>query len=380
MARGERLAGDPQFRKRIENYSAYLSAKGWFHSIELADGKVIPGLISIEELRERMAAFPIPADLRGSGCWTSAPGRAGAAFEMERRGAEVTAMDCVELEEFHEAHRLTGSKAKLLILDVEELSPETAGLFDYVLFFGVFYHLRNPLLGLEKICSVTREAAFVESYVTDSWASEEERNRAPCLLEFYEGAELGGQLDNWCGPNTNCLLAMCRSAGFARVRLENTVAGRARVTCFRHWEPPDLNPSQAAPVIHGAVNNRTNDIRFHHGKDEYVCLYFESAERDLRLDQIRVEVDGMGAPSLVLADRGQGSWQANFRLPPWLESGTHEVRLRTVNSPFSDSIRIEKTARQRMTMLTSLSGTTITFTIWRPSSKGRILSSPSAAR
>jgi len=344
MARGERLAGDPQFRKRIENYSAYLSAKGWFHSIELADGKVIPGLISIEELRERIAAFPIPADQRGKrildvGAWTG-----WCTFEMERRGAEVTAMDCVELEEFHEAHRLTGSKAKLLILDVEELSPETAGRFDYVLFFGVFYHLRNPLLGLEKICSVTREAAFVESYVTDSWASEEERNRAPCLLEFYEGAELGGQLDNWCGPNTNCLLAMCRSAGFARVRLENTVAGRARITCFRHWEPPDPNPSQAAPVIRGAVNNRTNDIRFHPGKDEYVCLYFESAERDLRLDQMRVEVDGMGAPSLALADRGQGSWQANFRLPPGLESGIHEVRLRTVNSAFSDCCRIENTA------------------------------------
>jgi tRNA (mo5U34)-methyltransferase len=341
---GERLAGDPQFRKKIEDYSAYLSAKGWFHSIELADGTAIPGLISIEELRERMAAFPIPAELRGKrvldvGAWTG-----GSAFEMERRGADVTAMDCVELEEFHEAHRLTGSKVKLLILDVEELSPETAGVFDYVLFFGVFYHLRNPLLGLEKICSVTREAAFVESYVTDSWAKEEERNAAPCLLEFYEGAELGGQLDNWCGPNTNCLLAMCRSAGFARVRLENTVAGRARVSCFRHWEPPDENRSQAAPVMKGALNNRTNDIRFHPGKDEYVCVYFESAERDLRLDQIQVEVDGMGAPPLVLAERGQGSWQANFRMPPWLEPGMHEVHLRTVNSAFSDCCRIEKTA------------------------------------
>ena len=53
---------------------------------------------------------------------------------------------------------------------MEELSPETVGLFDYVLFFGVFYHLRNPLAGLEKICSITREAAFVESYVTDGEA------------------------------------------------------------------------------------------------------------------------------------------------------------------------------------------------------------------
>ena len=164
----------------------------------------------------------------------------------------------------------------------------------------------------------------------------------PSLIEFYETTELGGQIDNWCGPNIKCLLAMCRSAGFARVRLEGVVAGRARVTCRRHWEPPDPHPSQPAPWIHAAINNRTNDIYFHHGKDEYVCVYFKTPERDLTLDRIRVEVDGYGVPSLVLADLGRDGWQANFRIPPWLEPGPHEVRVRTVQSPLSDVYRIEK--------------------------------------
>ena len=339
---GERLAGDPRFQKIIQEQVAYLSAKGWFHSIELPDGSLVKGFHSIEELRERFNAFPIPQDLRGRrvldvGAWTG-----WCSFELERRGADVVAMDCLELEEFQMARRLVGSKVDLRILDVEELHPKTVGLFDYVLFFGVFYHLRNPLAGIEKICSITRDAAFVESYVTDGDAPPNSSGSGPSLLEFYETTELGGQIDNWCGPNIKCLLAMCRSAGFARVLLEGVVAGRARVTCRRHWEPPDPHPSQPAPWIHAAINNRTNDIYFHPGKDEYVCLYFKTSEPGLTLDRIRVEVDGYGVPSLVLADLGRHGWQANFRIPPWLEPGSHEVRVRTVQSPLSDAYRIEK--------------------------------------
>jgi tRNA (mo5U34)-methyltransferase len=339
---GGRLAGDPNFERLIQEQVRRLSRQGWFHSIELPDGSLIRGIQSIESLRERIQAFPIPRDLRGKrvldvGAWTG-----WCSFEMERRGAEVVAVDCVELEEFRTAQRLLGSRVELKVLDVDDLSPETVGRFDYVLFLGVLYHLRHPLLGLEKICSVTTEAAFVESYVTDGAAPADDSSPAPNLLEFYETNELGGQVDNWWGPNLRCLLAMCRSAGFARVRLEGVSGGRARVTCFRRWEPPDPAPAQPAPWIHAAVNNRTNDICFHHGKDEYVCLYFKSPERDLKLDQVRAEVDGYGVPPLVLADLGRGGWQVNFRIPPWLEAGSHEVRLRTVNSPYSEPFRIEK--------------------------------------
>ena len=339
---GERLAGDPNFEKIIQDQVAYLSSKGWFHSIELADGSLVKGFHSIEELRERLNAFPVPQDLRGKrvldvGAWTG-----WCSFEMERRGAEAVAMDCVELEEFHMARRLLGSKVELRILDLDELSPESAGLFDYVLFFGVFYHLRHPLLGMEKICSITREACFVESYVTDGAAPTGDSSPVPNLLEFYETTELGGQVDNWCGPNTKCLLAMCRSAGFARAKLEGVVAGRARVTCYRRWEPPPENPAAPAPWIHAAINNRTNDIHFHHGKDEYVCMYFKSPEHGLTLGQIRAEVDGYGVPALVVADLGRNGWQVNFRIPPWLEPGPHEVRVRTLNSQYSEPFRIEK--------------------------------------
>jgi tRNA (mo5U34)-methyltransferase len=334
----ERPAGNPRFSRLIQDQVSYLSCKGWYHSIELPDGNVIQGLIGLEALKGRMATFPIPEDLTGKrvldiGAWTG-----WCSFEMERRGAEVVAVDCIDFEEFRIAHRMMGSAVDYRVMDVDELSPETVGLFDYVLCFGVFYHLRNPLLGMEKICAITKEAAFVESFVTDEGLPSDDS--APCLMEFYETNELGGQIDNWYGPTTKCLLAMCRSAGFARANLELVVDRRAAVTCRRHWESPASNPTQPAPWVNSAVNNRTNDIYFHKGKDEYVCLYFKTPEKGLAKDQVRVEVDGYGVATLALADLGRNGWQANFRLPPGLAIGTHEVRVRTVNSPFSNAFQI----------------------------------------
>jgi tRNA (mo5U34)-methyltransferase len=37
-----------------------------------------------------------------------------------------------------------------LEIDVPDISPEHVGTFDVVLFLGVLYHLRHPLLGLER--------------------------------------------------------------------------------------------------------------------------------------------------------------------------------------------------------------------------------------
>jgi len=337
-----RLPGNEDYRKRVQEEAAYLSSKGWYHTIELPDGRSIQGLHSLETQREKLNAFPIPQDLRGKtaldiGAWTG-----WYSFELERRGARVTALDCVSPDEFFQARSLLGSQAAHLALDVDELDPQSAGMFDYVLFFGVLYHLRHPLLALEKVCSVTREAAFVESYVIDGASPAAEDSGVPNLLEFYETDELGGQLDNWYGPNTRCLLALCRSAGFARVRLESVVGGRARVSCYRRWEPPPENPPHPAPEIRSALNNRTSDARFHHGKDEYVCLFFRSSQPGLTRERVFASVDGYGVPALFLKDFGDGGYQLNFRCPPWLAPGPHEVRLRAAGSPYSGPFRIEK--------------------------------------
>ncbi|MGA2594537.1 MAG: DUF1698 domain-containing protein [Bryobacteraceae bacterium] len=334
----ERAAGNPNFSELVQQQVALLSRRGWYHSIELPDGQVIQGMIGIDALKARLASFPIPEDLTGKrvldvGAWTG-----WCSFEMERRGAQVLAVDCVEFDEFREAHRMIGSKVEYRILDVEELTPASVGLFDYVLFFGVLYHLRNPLLGLERICAITKDTACVESFVTDDGA-------APCTLEFYETDELGGQIDNWFGPSVKCLSALCRSAGFARAELLYVMPDRrAGVVCRRRWEPPAPHPAEPAPLLYSAVNNRTNDIYLHPGKDEYICVYFSSDVPDLTRDRLCVEIDEYGAPVLVLANLRPREWQANLRVPPGLAAGPHLVRLRTANSPHSNEFRIHMRA------------------------------------
>jgi SAM-dependent methyltransferase len=326
----------PEFTLRIQQQVAALSAKANYHSLELKDGRIIPGLVDVASLRARVDAFPIPADLRGRRVLDVGAASGWNSFEMERRGAEVMAIDCVQYDELPIARELLESRVDYRIADVTELGPETHGTFDYVLFFGVLYHLRHPLLGLEKVCALTREAAFIESYVTDSVGEKSDE----CSMTFYEIDELGGQIDNWFGPTTKCLLALCRSAGFARVEFKYFSDLRAGVTCYRKWEDPPANPTASTPWICSVVNNRTSNIYFHKDRDEYMCIYFRSTDPVTR-ETLRAEVDGYGVPALAVASARPGEWQANLRCPPGMAVGKHQVRMRSTGSAFSNEFTIE---------------------------------------
>jgi len=327
---GRIAAGDREYAERIQRLAGQVHSRFRYHSIELPDGSVLPGLQSIDHLRWRLDLFGLPLDLRGKrvldvGAWDG-----WFSFECERRGAEVVAVDCVAMDTFLEAKQLIGSKAEYLTLDVNELSARRLGRFDIVLFFGVLYHLRHPSLGLEKAVELATDMALVESFVIQP-----ESRQIPSVMEFYERGELGGQIDNWCGPSPECLVSMCRSAGFARAELKDVTNQRASVVCKRRWPAPEVG-LDAAPQLHSVVNNRTYVAQFHPLKDEYLCCYFKSAERGLTTDSLFVEVDGFGTHALVVAEN-EGGYQANCLRPPGLEPGRHEVRMRTRHSGLSNA-------------------------------------------
>lgn len=335
------LSNHPAFGSITKDQLDRIEKGAWYHSIDLPDGRVIPGLIPVDKLRDRMDAFGLPADLRGKRVLDVGAATGWCSFEMERRGAEVVAVDCVEYDDFRVAHRILDSKVDYKLLDVDELTPELLGTFDIVVFFGVLYHLRHPLLGLEKMLALARDTVLVESFVCDAHLSEADRNSNGCYMEFYETNELGGQIDNWVGPTVNCLAAMCRAAGFVRVELKYVQDRRAGFVCRRTWEEPPPVALTPPPVIGSAVNNRTGDIVFHPGKDEYICLYFRAARSQLRRNDVRVEIDGMGVPVLTVSSHvsGEGNerWQADLRLPVSLDNGPHTIRLRLADSGFGES-------------------------------------------
>jgi tRNA (mo5U34)-methyltransferase len=328
-------ARDPGYEDRIQKQAARVQARVRYHTIELPDGGVLPGLQTPEHLRWRLSLFGLPEDLRGKrvldiGAWDG-----WFSFECERRGAEVVAVDCVALNTFIEARDLLHSRVEYRTLDVGELSAATLGRFDVVLFFGVLYHLRHPLLGLEKIVELCTDVALVESFVIAR-----EQRAVPSVMEFYERGELGGQLDNWCGPSPEGLLAMCRSAGFATAELRDVTNQRASVVCRRHWPAPAAVTSRAPHLI-AAVNNRTQIAQFHPLKDEYLCCFFKSEESDLTADTLFAEVDGYGTQTLAVTANGSGAWQADCLRPPGLAAGRHIVRVRTSRSALSRSVAFE---------------------------------------
>ena len=326
-------AGNAGFEKRIQDMAASVSARFRYHSIELPDGSVLPGLQTIDHLRWRLGLFGLEEDLRGKrvldvGAWDG-----WFSFECERRGAEVVAVDCVALDTFLEARELLGSKVEYLTLDVTELSARRLGRFDIVLFFGVLYHLRHPLLGLEKAVELATDRALIESFVIDT-----EDRAVPAVMEFYERTELGGQIDNWCGPSPECLLAMCRSAGFATADLKNITSQRASVVCRRRWPEASGDGNSETPHLHSAANNRTYVAYFHPQKEEYICCYFKFSGPAPSVDSVFIEVDGYGVPALAVSPNGPDAWQVSCLRPPGLDCGRHEVRLRIGNSARSNPV------------------------------------------
>jgi len=344
-------------RRALAFGDALAARDGWYHSIEFPDGSRIDGHISLEILRERYADFGFPEDLTGKrtldiGAWDG-----WFSFEMERRGADVTAVDVVSVPNFEAAHRRMGSKVRYVVSDICNLPRHHLGQFDYTLFLGVLYHTRHPLLALDILCSLTRETAIIDSFVIDG----DERSHIDSPLpfcEFYETDELGGNLDNWFGPTIECLLAFCRSAGFVRVRLLNVWHRHARVVCHRHWDPPPAQPSVPAPVLDDARHSRDFGVLFSSDKEEYLTYWFRCDAAALTRDDVLPEVGEFAAPALVVKRINPGVFVANVRIPPGLLPGPHAVRLRLAGSEFSEprTIHLDTPLRLALSIVSACDG------------------------
>src|SRR6202162_4758994 len=159
-----RDAGDTE---KIQQLITQMNALGWYHSIELPNGEVIQGIQSLAQQRLRLRQFLIPQDLRGKrvldiGAWDG-----WFSFEMERRGASVVAVDATKRTRFLEAKAILDSKVEHVVADICYLTPRDIGYFDIVLFFGVLYHLKHPMLALERVCELTTDMACFATLVTD---------------------------------------------------------------------------------------------------------------------------------------------------------------------------------------------------------------------
>ena len=189
----------------------------WHQRFELAPGVWTPGTSPVPWLCQTAG---LPADLSGRVVLDVGTTNAGTAFELERRGAErVVAVDIFDPDWFgvRALTEFLGSKVEHVRASVYELAERFSEPFDLVIFWGVLYHLRHPLLALDNLRAVTGARASLETAVCDGELPR--RQRSGALTRFYRRDELSGDGSNWFAPTVVALEDWCASAGFEVQRM-----------------------------------------------------------------------------------------------------------------------------------------------------------------
>lgn len=202
----------------------------WFHNMTLAGIETAPDHPLGDYPRTKWERFAdaLPADLSGRTVLDVGCNAGFYALEMKRRGAaRVVGIDPDPryLAQGALAAEVAGLPIELHALSVYDVA--TLGeRFDVVLFMGVLYHLRHPLLALDLLREhvvgdrllvqsllrgATDEAPVAADYPFEETALFEQVD-AP-RLQFVEH-RFAGDPTNWWVPNRACLAALLRSAGF----------------------------------------------------------------------------------------------------------------------------------------------------------------------
>jgi len=199
-----------------------LGTEAWHHTAILSDGTQVTGGKSLETLDREFDAIFGPLEVQGRtlldiGAWNGA-----FSIEAMRRGAaRVLAVDLYTwidprfrgLERFLYMRKDSGyTQIDYKILDVHDLSEDTVGRFDIVLFLDVLYHLREPLSVIDRLAEVTTENLVLQTYM-------DRVGEVPFpAMRYFPGAELANDASNWWGPNQACVEALLTTSGFKDVR------------------------------------------------------------------------------------------------------------------------------------------------------------------
>ncbi len=208
----------------------------WFQNIRIRGIETAPDHFLGDYPAFKFARFAdaLPGDLTGKSVLDIGCNAGFYSFEMKRRGADVIGIDTDEryLDQARFAADALGfddiSFRNLSIYDVGALGRR----FDLVIFMGVLYHLRHPLLALDLIRAHVADDLML--FQTMQQGSEDvlqvpedhpfhapETGRPPGYFDnpaypkmhFIE-REYAHDWTNWWAPNAACSQAMLRAAGF----------------------------------------------------------------------------------------------------------------------------------------------------------------------
>lgn len=154
----------------------------WYHTMEIVPGLVTDGWF---DLREHVASYGLPDDMTGMRALDIGTWDGFWAFEMERRGAQVVALDVDHENEydwpprrrpaepkaldrgagFRIAREIKGSSVERVVCNIYDATPERLGTFDFVFVGTVLLHLRDQLRALERFASICHgRFCFADEY------------------------------------------------------------------------------------------------------------------------------------------------------------------------------------------------------------------------
>jgi SAM-dependent methyltransferase len=201
-----------------------IDALDWYHTIDLGNGILTPGFY---DHRAYLEYYGLPDDLTGKTVLDVGAASGFFSFELERRGAQVTAVDlpawfdhdfgpCYQpdrtadsglkylKEPFSFAKRVLNSQARKIEKSIYDLDPATDGVYDLVFCGSLLLHLTDPTRALWRLKQMTRGLVIIAK------AIHVDDNREPVAL--FTGYHQG---DVWWLPNRLCFERMLSSAGFA---------------------------------------------------------------------------------------------------------------------------------------------------------------------
>jgi tRNA (mo5U34)-methyltransferase len=224
----------------------------WFHNLHLPNGKqTAPDhpLGDFPRFKWEQIADSLPEDLAGARALDIGCNAGFYTFELARRGAEVLAIDVDEhyLRQARWAARELGlaDRVELRRMGVYDLARLDES-FDVVLFLGVLYHLRHPLLAIDLVAERVRSTLVLQTLT----APGEEVATVPADLPIerrdamaergwpsmaFIEHELAGDPTNWWAPTGACVEAMLRSAGLAVVSRPGHEFWLCRPEAGRRW-------------------------------------------------------------------------------------------------------------------------------------------------
>ena len=165
----------------------------WHQRFHLSDEVLTPGVNDIEWLLDQAG---VPASLEGASVLDIGTTNGGAAFIAEMRGAKrVVAVDIYDPDRFgfDEIRTALGSQVEFVKGSVYQLPELLDEQFDVVLFLGVLYHLRHPLLAIDSLRRLTRGTLYLETAVSGEPTD-------PPRADFYRRDELNADGSNWFSP------------------------------------------------------------------------------------------------------------------------------------------------------------------------------------